>query len=305
MTPTTLIVNEELKTLLPPLSAEEYAGLEASILKDGCLSPLVAWNDILVDGHHRYEICEKHGVPFVVTSISLKNLDDAKLWAGRHQEYRRNLTPFHRGELALKLKDVIAAKAKERQKGGQGGVLLCPTLDKASSVDTKKEVAEIADVSHGTLAKVEYIAEHADEATKEKLRQGEKGTSINKVYNQLKTEEKSSVAESDPEEGDTNPVPPCPNTEAQLFDDSESEVEEHYPPLSQPIPEKDSQFVQTVKLQNIPVNDPERLIACLFDLFNVKYREKLVPNLMATIRSDDGEKTARRIMAKLNKMFQE
>ena len=299
-----LIINEELKTLLPPLSAEEYAGLEASILKDGCLSDLIAWNGTLVDGHHRYEICKKHEIPFGTKSIHFETFDDAKLWIWKHQENRRNLTPFHRGELALKLKDVIAAKAKERQ-GTRNDLADNIPPKSAESKETRQELAKIADLAPSTLGQVQYITEHADEETKEKLRQGEKGTSINKVYNQLKTEEKSSVAESDPEEGDTNPVPPCPNTEAQLFDDSESEVEEHYPPLSQPIPEKDSQFVQTVKLQNIPVNDPERLIACLFDLFNVKYREKLVPNLMATIRSDDGEKTARRIMAKLNKMFQE
>jgi len=90
--------------LLPPLSAEEFAGLEASILKDGCLSPLVIWNNILVDGHHRYEICRKHQIPYSVNSVVLDSIDDAKLWAWQHQENRRNLTAFQRVEIALKLK---------------------------------------------------------------------------------------------------------------------------------------------------------------------------------------------------------
>ncbi|MCL2623849.1 MAG: hypothetical protein FWD31_09300 [Planctomycetaceae bacterium] len=287
----TLIINDELKNLLPPLSAEEFAGLEADIQAHGCLAPVIAWDGILVDGHHRYEICTKHEIPFSVQTIVFDDLDAAKLWAWKHQENRRNLTTFHRSELALKLKDVIAAKARERQRAAGGdkskttSEALLEIFPKA--VNTRKELAEIAGVSDRTLAKAEYIVEHADEETKENLRHSENGTSINKEYNRLKAEAKAD------------------NIESQPFGEAETETTEYYPPLSQPIPEKDSQFVQTVKLQNIPVNDPERLIACLFDLFNVKYREKLVPNLMAKIRSDDGEKTAGRIMTKLNKMFTE
>lgn len=41
----------------------------------------------------------------------------------------------------------IVAKVKERQKGGQGGNLLCPTLDKANF---GKEFSEMAGVSHDT-----------------------------------------------------------------------------------------------------------------------------------------------------------
>ena len=179
----TLIINDELKTLLPPLSAEEYAGLEASILKDGCLSPLIVWNGILVDGHYRYAICTKHNISFSTTNVVFGDLGDAKLWAWKHQENRRNLTPFHRAELALKLKYVIAAKAKERQRmgGGRGSQPL-----NGDPIETRQELAEVAGISHGTFGKVEYIAKHADEETKEKLRQGMKGTSISKEYNRLK-----------------------------------------------------------------------------------------------------------------------
>lgn len=110
-----ITILEELKNLLPPLTETEFQGLEESILKEGVLSPLIVWNDVLVDGHHRYEICKKHEIPYQVKNIILDSLDAAKLWAWKHQENRRNLTAFHRGELALKLKDVIAARAKERQ----------------------------------------------------------------------------------------------------------------------------------------------------------------------------------------------
>ena len=186
-----LIINEELKSLLPPLSAEEYAGLEESILKDGCLSPLVVWNDILVDGHHRYEICTKHEIPYFVRSIEFDDINDAKLWAWKHQENRRNLTPFHRAEMALKLKYAIAAQAKKRQcmGGGRGRQPL-----EGGHIDTRDELAQIAGVSSCNIGKVEYITKHADEETKAKLRRGEKGTSIHKEYQRLKVREKTASA---------------------------------------------------------------------------------------------------------------
>ena len=283
-----LIINEELKTLLPPLSAEEFAGLEADILKHGCLSALIVWNSILIDGHHRYEICQRHEIPFSVQSIIFDDLDAAKLWAWKHQEHRRNLTSFHRAELALRFKDKISAKAKERQraaggdKSSENSKALSTTLSEA--VNTRKAIADTAEVSEGTLGKVEYITEHADDETKERLRAGEKGTSISKEYNRLKAEIKSD------------------DTVHDEFAETE-DGEEYYPPLSQPIPEEDSQFVQTVKLQNIPVKDPERLIGCLFDLFDVKYRETLVYDLLAKISVKDGKKIVQRIMNKLNKVF--
>ena len=54
----------EFESLIPPLQAEERAQLEANILAEGCRDPLVLWDDVLLDGHNRYAICRKHGIPF-------------------------------------------------------------------------------------------------------------------------------------------------------------------------------------------------------------------------------------------------
>lgn len=183
----TLIINEELQSLLPPLTPEEYAGLEASLLKDGCISPLVVWDDTLVDGHQRYEICRKHGLLFSVRNMRFSSLDDAKLWSGMHQQHRRNLTAYHRTELVLKLKDSIAAKAKERQLNGaslarQGLKLPGPPIS------TRGELAKMAATSPNTLDKVEFLVQHADDSTKDRLRRGEKGTSIHGEYMRLRAD---------------------------------------------------------------------------------------------------------------------
>ena len=50
-------INDGFKKLIPPLLDEEYALLEASILREGVRDALLAWKDVLIDGHNRYEIC--------------------------------------------------------------------------------------------------------------------------------------------------------------------------------------------------------------------------------------------------------
>ena len=56
-------IESEFKHLLPPLTEEQKAELEKDIIKNGCLTPLVVWNNILIDGHHRYDICTKNNIP--------------------------------------------------------------------------------------------------------------------------------------------------------------------------------------------------------------------------------------------------
>lgn len=196
------IINEELKNLLPPLSDEEYAGLQASILRDGCLTPLIVWNDTLVDGHYRYEICVKYEIPFAIQSVDFDDLDAAKLWSWKYQEHRRNLTSFHRAEIALKLKDTITAKTKERQR--QACVEKAPVP--GDPIETRQELSKLAGVSCGTLHMVEHITKHAGESIKECLRNGDKRTSINREYLRLKNDAENNAAQVTPQPKDPSPT---------------------------------------------------------------------------------------------------
>ena len=49
-------IDPEFKALIPPLSADESAQLEANLVADGCRDPLVVWGDTLIDGHNRKAI---------------------------------------------------------------------------------------------------------------------------------------------------------------------------------------------------------------------------------------------------------
>jgi len=87
-----IIIDEEFKRLLPPLDEQTYLSLEQSILDYGCMNPLVLWNNILIDGHNRYGILVKHGLPFNTVSMEFDSRDEVLIWIISTQVSRRNLT---------------------------------------------------------------------------------------------------------------------------------------------------------------------------------------------------------------------
>jgi N6-adenosine-specific RNA methylase IME4 len=186
-------IDEEFRGLIPPLSAEERAQLEANILRDGIREPLVVWagEGILLDGHNRLAIAEAHGLPFETREMEFGNRAEAKVWVLRNQMGRRNLTPFQRAELALQLKPLIAEKAKAKQREAGGAV--CQKSDKAV-IDTKRELAAVADVSHDTIAKVETIMREGSEEVKAAARSGE--LSVNAAFNTIRREAKAAEQET-------------------------------------------------------------------------------------------------------------
>jgi hypothetical protein len=103
-----IVVNEDLKAYIDPLTPEEYEALERSILAEGCRDALVLWGDVLVDGHNRYGICQKHGLPFqTVQNTRFKSIDDVHLWMIDQHLGRRSISDFLRGVLALRKKDIV------------------------------------------------------------------------------------------------------------------------------------------------------------------------------------------------------
>lgn len=63
-----LRIDPEFESKIPPLSAEEFRQLEENILSDGIvINPIIVWNGVIVDGHNRFHILEKH--PHIQYSI--------------------------------------------------------------------------------------------------------------------------------------------------------------------------------------------------------------------------------------------
>ena len=182
-------IDKEFQDLIPPLSKEEYTQLEANCVHDGIRDPIVVWevpggDDIIVDGHNRWNISAHHGgIRFNIVKMHFDNREQVKEWIIKNQLGRRNIPAYVRAELALLLKPQIAAKAKEQQ-------IRKPVSQisvEQKPIDTQKEIAKAAGVSHDTIHKVEKIQEKASEEAKAALRRGE--ASINQVYSGIMADE--------------------------------------------------------------------------------------------------------------------
>ena len=181
----------EMAELLPPLTGEQLAALETDILKNGCYSPVIVNEDmVIVDGHNRQRLCEQHGLPYQMAVFSFADLLEAKQWALDTQKGRRNLDKWELGKIALRLKPDIEARAKANQSaGGQAfrpseateeGLATLPNLP-SDPVDTRRELADAVGLGERTMGKVMQIDEHAPAAVKEALDSGD--LSINQGYN--------------------------------------------------------------------------------------------------------------------------
>lgn len=179
-------VLSEMAELLPPLSGEQLAVLEADLLANGCYAPVIVNEDmVIVDGHNRQKLCQQHGIPYEMAVFSFVDLLEAKQWALDTQKGRRNLDKWELGKIALKLKPDIEARAKANMSAG--GQAYRPseegsaTLPNLPPVDTRKELADAVGLGERTMGKVMQIEEHAPPAVKEALDSGD--LSINQGYN--------------------------------------------------------------------------------------------------------------------------
>ncbi len=183
----TPVILPEMAELLPPMSEEQLTTLEADLLKNGCYAPIIVDEDmVIIDGHNRQSLCEKHGIPYRMAVFSFEDLLEAKQWAIDNQKGRRNLDKWELGKIALRLKPDIEARAKANQSAAGGDKFgeepLLTTLSEAvSPVSTRKELADTVGIGEVTMGKVMQINEHAPTAVKAALDSGD--LSVNQGYN--------------------------------------------------------------------------------------------------------------------------
>ena len=71
-----LRIDPEFESRIPPLTDDEFQQLEENILADGVIiSPIVVWEGVVIDGHNRFRIVEKHPhISFPLANDSLKTV---------------------------------------------------------------------------------------------------------------------------------------------------------------------------------------------------------------------------------------
>ena len=187
------VIDPELRDLLPPITDEEREALTADILKNGCYSPMICMEDMtLVDGHHRYDICTEHDIPYRMTILNFEDKLAAMEWMIDTQKGRRNLTTYQLGQIALKLREKIEAKAlvnkqkaimEARQNNpNTEAEQFSATLPKTVSgpIDTRKDLAKSVGLGERTMGKIMKIDESAPELVKQAVAADE--ITVNAAY---------------------------------------------------------------------------------------------------------------------------
>ena len=174
-----IVVQEDLKSYIDPLTPDEHDALERSLLAEGCRDALVLWGDVLVDGHNRYGLCLKHGLPFAtVQNPRFRSIEDVHLWMIDQHLGRRSVSDFQRGVLALRKKAIVAARDEAARAAKKDAHLRAEVLGQAeplppSPIDgepvaaaeplltSREAVAKAAKVTPGQLTMIEKIQKQA------------------------------------------------------------------------------------------------------------------------------------------------
>lgn len=214
-----ITVLPELQAYIDPLTPDEHDALERSILEEGCRDALVLWGNVLVDGHNRYGICRKHGLPFkTVQNTRFQNMEDVHLWMIDQHLGRRSVSEFQRGVLALRKREIIAerraaaaaavvaAKAEagqspEAQAPWEGDT--DPVVAKAlasvpkvpeDALDTREALARAARLTAAQVKMIEAIHQNAAPEVVAAVKSGELSLNAAAVVATLPVDEQKSVA---------------------------------------------------------------------------------------------------------------
>ena len=189
---TGLIIDPDFSKLIPPLTPDEFAGLERSILSEGCRDALIVWNNIIVDGHNRFKICEAHDIPYKIEHKEFADRNSVILWMLQNQLARRNLSDFQRVEIVRKCEQAVKAQAKARQgtrtdlqTSGQNFPDIGDNIVPKSAPSRSRDVlANMAGVGHSTYEHAAAVLDKAPEEVVQATRRNE--ISINAAYNVTK-----------------------------------------------------------------------------------------------------------------------
>ena len=162
-----LKIDPEFQSQIPPLTDDEFKQLEENILKEGkLLSPLIVWNNTLVDGHNRYAILQKHPeIYFSTMPLPFESREEVLAWICKNQLGRRNLTPEQKKFLIGKQYSV-----EHRKPGGNGNNQYTVTVEEpvqeelcqidtipptSAEASTRKQIAERNNVSESYVVRSE------------------------------------------------------------------------------------------------------------------------------------------------------
>lgn len=165
----TLKVDTLFQRLIRPAKKKDHAKLEKSLVTEGCNTPISVWKGIIVDGHKRYEICRRRGIPFSTIEMPFTCREAALAWICQQQLERRDLTDEYRKYLigtryeSEKIANLPVYKAKRLRGKGLSLEGIDILLDEDESPEPFRHVTaqKIADQYHVSFGTVQKYAAYA------------------------------------------------------------------------------------------------------------------------------------------------
>ena len=208
-----IIIDPQFAAFCDQESETHFAKLEKKLLAEGCQEKLVLWKEtsILLDGHTRLKICEKHGLGHAVRSISLSSRSEALQWIFDNQDARRNWSTGARAMAAAELKKELGKEAAKRQKAtqsepgekaAQGGGINATTHKQRGKA--RDEAAEAMSVSPRTVQNATTVLEQGSPELQDAVRKGK--VSVTKAA-EMASAPKPKPAVAGPTDRAGNPLP--------------------------------------------------------------------------------------------------
>ena len=158
-----LRIDPEFESRIPPLTDDEFQQLEENILADGVIiSPIIVWDGVIIDGHNRFRIVEKH--PHITFSTCERDFNDrheALAWICKNQLGRRNLT--------FQQKKYLIGKQYESEKATHGGDRKSSEVKSSSQVGnlissekTCERIANENGISRNSVLRAEAFSKAVD-----------------------------------------------------------------------------------------------------------------------------------------------
>src|SRR5574339_987859 len=109
-------INPQYAELVRALSNKEYAELKESIKEKGLHLPIIINQDnTILDGHHRYQICNELDIEPKYEVKTFEDLLEEKSFVIDINDKRRQLNDFGKAEMAYRLEEIEKEKARLRQ----------------------------------------------------------------------------------------------------------------------------------------------------------------------------------------------
>ena len=164
-----LVIDPEFRDLIPALQESERKILEENLMKEGCRDPIAIWNGVILDGHNRYDICRRRGIPFTTVEVPVYSREEALAWICANQLGKRNISEETRRYLIGKrytMEKMIGAhnpsgRNQHSKEEVRATMLPRPHYDD-TACRTRERLANEYHISHTTVLKYEYYTQAMD-----------------------------------------------------------------------------------------------------------------------------------------------